>query len=379
MAHFFDFQNRHDEVFRQYFELTQAASDQLALEVLAVTKVQSVFRASRIRKCWFAVIGSSLMIQRIVRGYLGRRRAKATRFQRQRRLNFHFFHHCAAVIQKFFRGYSSRRHLHSFYSRKQYLGKIEKRGEWTSEYLTHEHKERMMMARYEEDRQMRHEFDNLAGELHHLVSTKAIAGVYNPPYNDALPRAFDKPIEQHLRDSCRVMVPKSLRRPRHRLALDFSSADPHGSAQIGVSHADIHKAAGGVAVGAPQEFAERRPHFSRSASAGRLQKVQGPFRSKEQIEVANVKAATLYRSLQASSSYDVLERDQRMMTRLSKLTRMSPIDFAAPGYPPEKLPPSSVHVAIPYKDRPFELRNDYLELPKIRDKPPFFTAYPQGK
>lgn len=27
------------------------------------------------------------------------------------------------------------------------------------------------------------------------VSTKSIPGIYNPPYNDHLPRAFDKPIE----------------------------------------------------------------------------------------------------------------------------------------------------------------------------------------
>jgi hypothetical protein len=27
-------------------------------------------------------------------------------------------------------------------------------------------------------------------------------GVYNPPYSDLLPRAFEKPIEEHLRDAC---------------------------------------------------------------------------------------------------------------------------------------------------------------------------------
>ena len=32
----------------------------------------------------------------------------------------------------------------------------------------------------QEESDMRREFDNLAGELHHLVSTKSIAGVYNP-------------------------------------------------------------------------------------------------------------------------------------------------------------------------------------------------------
>lgn len=35
--------------------------------------------------------------------------------------------------------------------------------------------------------------------------------------------------------------------------------------------------------------------------------------------------------------------------------------------------------SVPYVEKPFELRNDYLELPKIRDKPPFYTAFPCNK
>jgi len=317
-----------------------------------------------------------LQVQRVMRGHLARLRTKVLRFETQRRFNAHFFHHCSGVIQKFFRGWWSRRHLHDFYGRKKYLAKVEKRGEWTSEYLAREHQDKLAVAKMEEERQMRLEFDNLAGDLHHLVSTKTTPGVYNPPYNDSLPRAFDKPIEQHLRENLRVVMPKSLRRPRHRMAMDYAGYLPqsHYSAQIGVSHADMHAMTGGAVAGPPQEMPERQPHRSRSASTGRMQKVQGPFRSKEQIEVANVKAANLYRTLQATGPYNAIEHDQKMQTRLSKLARMSPIDFVAPGRSAEKPPPNSVHSSVPYKDRPFELRNDYLELPKIRDKPPFFTA-----
>eukprot|EP00442_Polarella_glacialis_P037404 CAMPEP_0115085448 /NCGR_PEP_ID=MMETSP0227-20121206/21935_1 /TAXON_ID=89957 /ORGANISM="Polarella glacialis, Strain CCMP 1383" /LENGTH=396 /DNA_ID=CAMNT_0002474595 /DNA_START=72 /DNA_END=1262 /DNA_ORIENTATION=+ len=380
MAHFFVLQRRMDQVAKNYFTLTQEASDNLFREVEAVTKVQSVYRASKIRKCWFACIGGALLIQRVMRGWLARSRSKALKFERNRRLNKEFFEHCAAVIQKFFRGWWSRRHLHDYHGRKRYLATVEKRGEWTSEYLAREHQEKLSIAKQEEERQMRQEFDNLAGELHHLVSTKTIAGVYNPPYNDTLPRAFEKPIEQHLRDSCRVQMPKSLRRPRHRVAMDSSPRqEEFATAQMGASHAELHAAIGGSVAAPPQELPDRQPHQSRSASVGRMQKVQGPFRSKEQIEVANVKAATIFRTVQASSRYDAVEHDQKMQTRLSKLTRVSPMDFMAPGYPAEKQPPSSVHASVPYRERPVELRNDYLELPKIRDKPPFYTALPMGK
>ena len=36
----------------------------------------------------------------------------------------------------------------------------------------------------------------------------AAPGVYNPPYNDLLPKAFEKPIEDHLRDACRAPSPQ---------------------------------------------------------------------------------------------------------------------------------------------------------------------------
>merc|ERR1712151_1457692 len=107
--------------------------------------------------------------------------------------------------------------------------------------------------------------------------------------------------------------------------------------------------------------------------------IQGPFKSREQIEVANAKASTTYRSISASSPYSAVEIDREMQERLSKLTRQSPVDFVAAGKLPERSPPSSVHISVPYRERPVELRNEYVELPKIRDKPPFFTAMPRDK
>jgi len=65
------------------------------------------------------------------------------------------------VIQKFFRGWRSRRHLHDFYGRKAYLAKVEKRGGWTVDYLRNAQQEALAAVRQEEETQMRREFDNL--------------------------------------------------------------------------------------------------------------------------------------------------------------------------------------------------------------------------
>jgi hypothetical protein len=368
MAHFFKLQNELDESAKVYFAMMQDASDSKKKEKEAIVKVQSAYRGSKVRERWHAVLHNALLVQRLSRGWLARIQTRAKKLEKSKKLNDIFFHHCATIIKKFYRGWHSRKYLHNYYGRKAYLAKVEKRGDWTKEYLNRYQANTEMEAKLEEEGQMRQEFDNLAGELHHLVSTKSIAGVYNPPFNDMLPRAFEKPIEQHLRDSCRVRLPRSLRRPRHQASQQAYSQSRGLPPMEGPPHSHP-----------PQDLPDRDPHHSRSASVGRMQKIQGPFRSKEQHEVSNAKAHNLFRSLQSSSNYSVVEEAARMNAKLDKLTRVSPVDFNPVGMAPGGYPPSSVHSGAPFRDRPFELRSDYTELPKIRDKPPFFTALPRDK
>jgi len=366
MAHFFQLRDQLDDAAKVYFAMKQSASDESAREKQAIIKVQSVYRGSKVRERWHAVLHNALLVQRLSRGWLARVRTRALRLKKQQQLNSVFFHHCATIIKKYYRGWWSRRYLHDYYGRKAYIENIESKGNQTKEYLRRYQSNKEEEAKFQEEAQMRGEFDNLASELHHLVSTKSISGVYNPPYTDVLPRAFEKPIEQHLRDSCRVRLPRSLRRPRHW------SQQPSQSRVLPPMDPSPLAAP-------PQDLPDRDPHHSRSASVGRMQKIQGPFRGKEQVEVANAKAHNLFRSLQAQSPYDAMQKEERMEARLGKLTRVSPVDFNPVGMPASGYPPASVHAGAPYRDRPHELRSDYTELPKIRDKPPFFTALQRDK
>lgn len=378
MAHFFKLCDQMDAATREFFERTQAASDKRPKELQSATSIQSVWRASQVRGRWHSVIRATVLVQRVGRGWLARARTQMLRDANRRRLNLCFHAHCSTVVQKFYRGWWSRRNLHDFYGRKDYLAKVEKRGEYTVEYLARERQQKTAEAKVHEEEQMRQEFDNLAGELHHLVSTKTIAGVYNPPYSDVLPSAFERPIEQHLRDCCTVQVPRSLRRPKHKVMSATERHDP-GAGANGITQAEVRALSGG-SYGPPQELADRKPNqASRASNVGRMQRIQGPFRSREQIETSNAKAHTIYGSIQAGTAFGVVEDDRKMHRRLDKLTNVSPIDFMAPGAPRQMAPPTSVHVNLPHHDRAMEMRSDYLELPKIRDKPPFFTAMPGGK
>jgi len=388
MAHFFQMRDQIDGAIAEYFSMVQEASDERSHETDEVIKIQKVFRGSQVRKFWYSQRAGAKMIQRIVRGWLGRTRAETMRLEKRRCLHALFFHHCAVVIQKHWVGFVSRRKLHDYYGRKRYLETVGKRGEWTVEYLKQHQQAKLEQAKAEEEQKMRADFDNLAGELHHLVSTRAIAGVYNPPYSDTLPSAFEKNIEQHLRDSCRIEVPRSLRRPRHRVAIAAASASPAPRRRA------IAEAAEATEVDATtpslQASASTRRHSAtaRSASTSRLrqqqqqqgqQAPQGPFRPREQVESSHANANVTFGSIQAEGRYDAVDTDQRMQERLSKMTRASPTEFVACARAPQRPPPTSVHTGIPYRNRPVEMREGYVELPKIRDKPPFFTALPRDK
>lgn len=368
---------------RAFFNLTQAASDALTEETRATVKIQSAFRGSVVRARFHAVLRACAMLARVIRGKMGRTRAAAKELERARRWNHLFFHHCAEVVQKFFRGYWSRKYLHDFYARRSYLSTVAARGERTRDFLDQAHARQLSTVKITEEQHTRKEFDDLCAQLHHLVSTHQIPGVYNPPYSDVLPRAFEKPIEIHLRDSCRVRLPPSLRRPNLKNAYP-SETNPAKSTGAGT----LHKSYGGMTrmevengeARPPQIPAEitRKPLLSRTANVGRLQAMQGPFRSKELIEVKNSKAHNLYRSLQAAEFYGFVEDERRMHERLAKLTRVSPDDFTVKKPCPDVQVPG-VNAETKYLDRPVEFRSEYLELPKIKDKPPFFTAMPHDK
>lgn len=379
MAQFYALQGRLDEITDEFFKAVQVANDARGAETAAAIRIQSTFRGSVVRVFYHQVKESTLTIQRLVRGKLGRLKTAAARLKRVRHQNLEFFHHCATVIQKFFRGYRSRKDFHDYYKRQEFLKKVGVRGERTNKHLQVNYERKLQVSREEEEAETRKEFDDLAGQLHHLVSTRMIPGVYNPPYSEILPRAFDKPIEQHLRDSLQVQLPKSLRRPKLYLNKSMSPRGPEGyrpgnwSEVTGMTRLDEQTKAS-----PPQNLPQRARLCSRTANAGRLQPVQGPFRSKHQIEVSNAKAFNNFKSIQASAPYSAVEEDRKMHARLEKLTRIAPNDFVNRHVEPGITKPS-VHAETQFRDKPLEFRGEYLELPKIRDKPPFFTAVPRDK
>merc|ERR550537_820651 len=100
----------------------------------------------------------------------------------------------------------------------------------------------------------------------------------------------------------------------------------------------------------------RKPLLSRTANVGRLQGMQGPFRSREQVQIANAKAQISYTTVQASDPYNHMEEERRMHERISRLTRVSPNDFVTKQTVPNVEIPS-VNAEAKYLERPVEFRS----------------------
>ena len=65
--------------------------------------------------------------------------------------------------------------------------------------LIEHHKSGQQDEHNRQEQYARTEFGELAGNLHHLTSTRTQPGVYNPPYSSIKPQAFNVDIETHLK------------------------------------------------------------------------------------------------------------------------------------------------------------------------------------
>lgn len=262
------------DIVAEYFRRTQLADQEREHETAAAVRIQSVWRAHVTRRLLSEWHGNGLHIARIYRGHLGR--LVAGEAQRARRIHWQrvYFSQCATSIQKWcahirlpqlsnlspsspavadthrgkgggpwaragapfasrtaarcglrvttchrallphrFRAYHSRRYKHNYYARKAYIRAVLDK----SETLRRENAE-LLQSQVDDaiaanELKARGEVEALSVKLHHLVSTKTTAGIYNSPMHDGfLPTAFSIPIETHLRNAIKPQLREELQR-----------------------------------------------------------------------------------------------------------------------------------------------------------------------
>lgn len=170
-------------------------------ELRAAITIQSHRRGMYARRRIKTMLKSCVSIQRIWRSFLARQYACHISMLRDKRRAHALWTRMATVIQKTLRGFYSRRYKHSYYERQAYLASVtikeEKIRELSDQVAESTHYAREQVRMETE----KGEFDKLAKDLHHLMSTSNTPGVFNSPYNIEPVRAFGAPVETHLKAS----------------------------------------------------------------------------------------------------------------------------------------------------------------------------------
>lgn len=119
---------------------------------------------------------------RVARGASARRRARREAAAKAAREEAALYDYCATQIQKAFRGSHSRRHRHDYYARQAYIEGIKEKSEQLRAEL-HDHLTQQVLTQQAKDeKKAQKEFQTVTQGFHHLVSTKSIPGVFNPPF-----------------------------------------------------------------------------------------------------------------------------------------------------------------------------------------------------
>ncbi|CDW79153.1 iq calmodulin-binding motif family protein [Stylonychia lemnae] len=195
-------QARKQEVIDSYYEALIETEKYREKEKQAAIDIQKNWRMLKVKWHYQTILKSCRLIQRVFQGYSKGRKVffrKQESDKRQKQLAF--FHEMAKIVQKYYRGYYSRKYEHDFYARKNYLNHVQEKNEEVRKKLEDYQKTLSLEEQKRQEATARTEFAELAGNLHHLCSTKAIPGVYNAPYAMVKPQAFNVEIETHLRST----------------------------------------------------------------------------------------------------------------------------------------------------------------------------------
>jgi hypothetical protein len=146
------------------------------------------------------------VLSRVYRGHLARRRCKRLRAQAARAHRRAVLDFYAVAIQKLVRGVHSRTNRLDFRKRKAYIGELAAKGDHMRRMLEENLRKQQEEEQVASEKAARAELVKVTQDLHHLVSTRAVAGIYNSPMQPASATSFGIPVETHIRENARRVV-----------------------------------------------------------------------------------------------------------------------------------------------------------------------------
>jgi len=169
---------------------------------VATLCLQSAARRAISRQHFAHDRSAAITLERVYQGHRGRLLIyEEAQLRRDAEARAAFWDANAVAVQRMWKGFYSRKHVHNFYLRKAYLDSVAERGQTLRMQLATHHA-RMAEAAEEAAAEARlDKFEGVVSSLHHMLSTATTRGVYNSPYQHLAPQtAYGLPIEEHLKN-----------------------------------------------------------------------------------------------------------------------------------------------------------------------------------
>eukprot|EP01083_Nonionella_stella_P069102 184047_1 len=184
-----------------YFIKLKECESNRVKELNASICIQKYFRMFQLRTRFHLLNHSATQIQRIYKGYQARNyvefEVKVQHKLQQQKL---LYDRMATLIQKTFRGYISRKDKSDFYARKRYIQQLTIKSNELLQELRDQYDRNIETQKRMEELKKAEKFDQLIGNLHHLVSTKQIRGVFKSPFGrEFSATAYGISVEQHIK------------------------------------------------------------------------------------------------------------------------------------------------------------------------------------
>ena len=189
------------DMIQSYFDSLNEKEKFKYIELKAAIVFQKYARRLICRKRFLLLKTQALEVQKALRGYLARANHQKDVEEQNDNLMKQFFEYHISIIIKHWLGYKCRKNVMDYHANRKWLEVTRKKNEETLIEL----KEQAAKRQYELDREneenQRRTFVNIAKNLHHLVTTATIPGVYNTPFLPAelKPQVYNADIEEHLR------------------------------------------------------------------------------------------------------------------------------------------------------------------------------------
>mmetsp|Transcript_9926 Transcript_9926/g.11497 ORF Transcript_9926/g.11497 Transcript_9926/m.11497 type:complete len:326 (-) Transcript_9926:1133-2110(-) len=198
-----------DEFFRLYAD----AGDKQEKEGASVLAIQCAWRGFVVRRNLLKIMLAVGCLQSHYRGHLGRKRWATKQREVAKEERNKFFAIAAVQIQRQWRGFASRKRVHSFAARKAFLKNVLLTNDTLKQKMQENFQKQLDEAEKLQIEHVHHAFTKSITGKHHLLSTLKTPGIYNSPFAPFLggvPRVGGIPLEQHLSQtlSGKLQIPR---------------------------------------------------------------------------------------------------------------------------------------------------------------------------